>query len=38
MGQAKLYTRTGSIESGRTLFEAAVPLLPGFEPKAVFEF
>jgi protein-L-isoaspartate(D-aspartate) O-methyltransferase len=38
MGQARLYQRTGSVETGRVLFDAATPLLPGFEPKPVFEF
>jgi len=38
MGQARLYQRTGSVETGRVLFDAATPLLPGFERKPVFEF
>jgi protein-L-isoaspartate(D-aspartate) O-methyltransferase len=38
MGQARLFQRTGKVETGRILFDAATPLLPGFEPKPVFEF
>ncbi|UEM06215.1 protein-L-isoaspartate O-methyltransferase [Skermanella rosea] len=38
MGQARLFQRTGEVETGRILFDAATPLLPGFEPKPVFQF
>ena len=38
MGQAVLYTRISGVTSRRVLFEAAAPVLPGFEPVPVFEF
>lgn len=38
VGEVKLYQRTGGVLSSRVLFEAKPPLLPGFEPKPVFEF
>ncbi|EWY42238.1 protein-L-isoaspartate O-methyltransferase [Skermanella stibiiresistens SB22] len=38
MGQARIFQRTGKVETGRILFDAATPLLPGFEPKPVFQF
>jgi protein-L-isoaspartate(D-aspartate) O-methyltransferase len=38
MGKAVLISRFGDAFSERELFEAAVPYLPGFEPRPVFEF
>ena len=38
MGQAMLYYRTSGMVSGRALFDAAVPILPGFEAQPAFEF
>lgn len=38
MGKAVLISRYGDAWSERDLFEAAVPYLPGFEPRPVFEF
>lgn len=38
MGKAVLISRFGDAFSERALFEAAVPYLPGFEPRPVFEF
>lgn len=38
MGQAALYQRFGDVVSHRALFDAASPLLPGFEPPETFEF
>jgi protein-L-isoaspartate(D-aspartate) O-methyltransferase len=38
MGQARIYQRTGNVETSRVLFDASTPLLPGFERKPVFEF
>lgn len=37
-GCATLFLRRGGVVSGRKLFDAAVPLLPGFEPKPGFVF
>lgn len=36
--KAKLYTRGDAGVSGRTLFDASVPLLPGFQAEEVFAF
>ena len=38
IGRATLLQRTGDIFSGRTLFDAATPLLPGFERTSGFVF
>ena len=38
MGRAILMERTGGVVSSRTLFDAAVPVLPGFEVKPGFVF
>jgi len=38
MGTARIFRKVGGAISGRTLFDAAVRLLPGFEPKPRFEF
>jgi len=38
VGHARLYQKIGGVVSGRVLFEAAVRLLPGFEPAPQFEF
>lgn len=38
MGHAVLIERVGDVLSRRTLFDAACPWLPGFEPKPAFEF
>jgi protein-L-isoaspartate(D-aspartate) O-methyltransferase len=38
IGQAMLMTRQDGISAGRTAFDAAVPLLPGFEPEPAFVF
>lgn len=37
-GQARLFVRTESGFSSRRLFDAAAPLLPGFEPREAFQF
>jgi protein-L-isoaspartate(D-aspartate) O-methyltransferase len=37
-GSATLFLRRGGVVSSRKLFDAAVPLLPGFEPKPGFVF
>jgi protein-L-isoaspartate(D-aspartate) O-methyltransferase len=37
-GQARLFVRTGDGVSSRRLFDAAAPLLPGFEPREAFQF
>ncbi len=36
MGQARLYLRTGEAVGARTLFDAAPPILAGFEAPRVF--
>jgi protein-L-isoaspartate(D-aspartate) O-methyltransferase len=36
--RAMLYTRSGKDVSGRALFNASVPLLPGFSPEPAFVF
>lgn len=38
MGQARIFRKVGGTVSSRIIFEAGTPLLPGFEPKPVFEF
>jgi protein-L-isoaspartate(D-aspartate) O-methyltransferase len=38
MGRATLVQRFGGTTARRELFDAATPLLPGFEPRPVFEF
>ncbi|MFP1631211.1 protein-L-isoaspartate O-methyltransferase family protein [Zhengella sp. ZM62] len=37
-GVAKVYVRDGDIVSGRRAFNCSVRMLPGFEPKAQFQF
>ena len=37
-GKAMLYRSTGGVVSGRPIFDAAAPLLPGFAQPAVFVF
>lgn len=37
-GQARLFVRTENGFSSRRLFDAAAPLLPGFEPREAFQF
>ena len=38
VGRATLVTRTGGLLSHRVIFDAATPLLPGFDPEPVFVF
>jgi protein-L-isoaspartate(D-aspartate) O-methyltransferase len=38
MGQATLFTRVGDTLSGRVIFDASTPLLPGFVPQESFVF
>lgn len=38
MGKAVLVKRTGNVISRREIFDAASQVLPGFEPRPVFEF
>jgi protein-L-isoaspartate(D-aspartate) O-methyltransferase len=38
IGRATLTTRTGGVLARRAIFDAATPLLPGFEPKPGFVF
>lgn len=38
IGKGMIFERSGKTVSRRALFEAGTPLLPGFEPKPVFEF
>jgi protein-L-isoaspartate(D-aspartate) O-methyltransferase len=38
MGRATLITRTGGVLAHRVIFDAATPLLPGFEPRSGFVF
>jgi protein-L-isoaspartate(D-aspartate) O-methyltransferase len=38
MGQATLFTRVGDTLSGRVIFDAGTPLLPGFVPQESFVF
>jgi protein-L-isoaspartate(D-aspartate) O-methyltransferase len=37
-GRAMLYRREGGVTSGRSVFDAAAPVLPGFAPPAAFVF
>lgn len=38
LGEVRLYRRVGDTVSSRALFESQPPVLPGFEPKPVFQF
>lgn len=38
IGRATLYLKTGGVVSGRPVFDAGTPLLPGFEPQPGFVF
>lgn len=38
LGTVRLFQRYGNAVSSRALFESQPPLLPGFEPKPVFQF
>jgi protein-L-isoaspartate(D-aspartate) O-methyltransferase len=38
MGVAQLFIKQGGVTSGRALFEAGTPLLPGFAPPPRFTF
>ena len=38
LGKATLFQRIGGTVSHREVFDATLPLLPGFEPVPVFEF
>ncbi len=38
MSRAMIYKKAGGVVSGRVLFDAAVPMLPGFEQEAAFVF
>ena len=38
VGKAKVYTKVGNAVGDRVVFDACVPTLPGFEPKAEFVF
>ena len=38
MSRAMIYRKTGGVVSGRILFDAAVPMLPGFEEEKAFVF
>lgn len=38
LGKATLFKRIGGVVSHREIFDASVPLLPGFEPVPVFQF
>jgi protein-L-isoaspartate(D-aspartate) O-methyltransferase len=38
VGHARLYQRVGANVSGRDLFDAGTPILPGFEAEAAFSF
>jgi protein-L-isoaspartate(D-aspartate) O-methyltransferase len=38
IGRATLTTRTGGLLAHRVIFDAAIPLLPGFLPKSAFVF
>jgi protein-L-isoaspartate(D-aspartate) O-methyltransferase len=38
LGEAQLFVKEGGVVSGRTLFEAGTPLLPGFAPPPRFTF
>lgn len=38
VGEIRLFQRVGGVLSSRAVFEASPPMLPGLEPKPVFEF
>lgn len=38
VGEARIYRKSAGHVSHRALFDAATPILPGFEPKQVFQF
>ena len=38
IGRAMVYERAGDVTSGRCVFDAKVPYLPGFEPEPTFQF
>lgn len=38
VAQAKVYTKVGNAVGARIVFDASIPTLPGFEPKAEFVF
>lgn len=38
LGEARIFRKVGGVMSSRIIFEAGTPMLPGFEPKPVFEF
>lgn len=38
VGRATIMTRTGGLLAQRVIFDAAIPLLPGFQPKPAFVF
>ena len=38
MGVAQIFVKEGGVTSGRPLFDAGTPLLPGFTPPARFTF
>jgi protein-L-isoaspartate(D-aspartate) O-methyltransferase len=38
VGRATITTRTGGLLARRVMFDAAIPLLPGFQPKPAFVF
>jgi protein-L-isoaspartate(D-aspartate) O-methyltransferase len=38
VGKGTLFIRVGDVVSGRGVFEAATPMLPGFERESTFEF
>ncbi|MBX9944961.1 MAG: protein-L-isoaspartate O-methyltransferase, partial [Reyranella sp.] len=38
LGVAQLFVKQGGVTSGRPLFDAGTPLLPGFEPPPRFTF
>lgn len=38
LGEAMLYVKRGGAVSGRALFDAGIPYLPGFAPRPRFEF
>lgn len=38
VGEARIYRKAGGHISHRVLFDAATPILPGFEPKPAFQF
>ncbi len=38
IGRGTLFLKTGGVVSGRPVFDAAVPFLPGFQPQPTFQF